>query len=203
MTYDPANPYTVPAAGGCKPGLVAFRFHYMKWWELPSLGCYNPDSQLPDGSPSLHRDGRADDVGHDWSEEQINRVWELCRRLVYHSRELGVQQILYRGMGWREASGWRLLSDKTDPHMSHAHVEFTVNASEYNDWRLYARTIGIAPMDDETIDKLAKAIVREVMAYPTPVHYYDTGQDEHIPFSTWLDFLLREASLIRRNLTAG
>lgn len=201
MTYDPANPVTVAPAGGCQSGVSAFRAFYMRVWDLPSLGCYNPASVLPDGSPSLHRDGRAEDVGHDGSDEQINRVWLLCSRLVYHSRQLGVQQILYRGMGWRESSGWRLLSGNTDPHMSHAHIEFTIRGSTVNTWHDYAVTIGVPPMDQETIENLAKAIVREFMTYPVPVHDYDADKDTTVPFSTWLAYSLAEGSQIRRKLT--
>ena len=63
MTYEPANPITVPASGGCQPGVRAFEQFFGRWWGLPSLGCYNPASVVPGGGPSLHRDGRADPVG--------------------------------------------------------------------------------------------------------------------------------------------
>lgn len=201
MAYEHANPVTVPPSGGCQPGVTQFQQWFQQWWGLPTLGCYNPASTVPGGSPSLHRDGRAADVGHDWSEQQIALVWELSRRLARHSERLGVQQIIYRGLFWRQGQAWLPVSEATDPHESHAHVEFLTAQSKTNTKHDYIETLGLPPMDQETIDKLAAAIAKAFWEYLVPAHYYDTGADTEVPAKVNADFQLRELSQIKNLLT--
>jgi len=201
MAYEPANPTTVPASGRCQSGVQAFQAFYTHWWGLPSMGCYNPASVTPGGSPSLHRDGRAEDVGHDGTDHQIDLVWELCRRLTRHSGRLGVQQIIYRRLFWRQGQPWLPVSATTDPHDSHAHVEFLIHQSQTLTNHDFVQTLGVPPMDQETIDKLAAAIAKAFWTYLVPAHYYDTGEDTEITAATNVDFQLRELTQIRNLLT--
>lgn len=196
-----ANPVTVPPSGKCLAGVQAFQAWYTREWELPSLGCYNPASVLPNGTPSLHRDGRAEDVGHDWSEYQIGLVWELCDRMIANAERLGVQQIIYRQMFWRESGTWRPTSARTDAHWSHAHIEFLPTNAESNTEQDYRETLGSRPMTDDEITKLARAFATEVMHFPVPTHDYTTGKDAPIPLVTAISNRNAELSQIRHHLT--
>lgn len=195
--YVGANPASWSPAGKCLPGVSEFQAWHMNEWGLPTFGCYNPGSVLPDGTPSLHRDGRAEDVGHDWSEEQIDLVWELCNRLVAGAETLGVQQIIYRGMFWREAGGWRFVSPSTDQHLSHAHVEFTPSGAFDNYYANYQETLGEPPMKQNEIDALAKGIAKAIMEYPIEGYDHANGVAATYTFSQWTVFQNQELQLAR------
>lgn len=202
MAYDNTGAGGERIPQPCRSGVHAFERYFGAVWGLPSLGCYNPASTLPGGGPSLHTVGRAVDIGHDWSDEKIALVWELCRQLVGWAPVIGVQQIIYRGFFWRQGQLWKMVSASTDPHESHAHVEFTIAAADSNTYQTYADNLEGPPMTPADIDALSTAIVDKWWAKLLDVHSYDANTDVEAPASTVASWALAELSQIRSALTA-
>lgn len=126
ILYEPAPPFSAPAAGRCRPGMLCL------WDELkrryPSAifaGCY-ADRPISGGrNPSMHRDGRALDVNF-----QSPHEYEAAMRwLTEVGEQLQVQQFLdYRvGRSWRPGRGWAPWAAPAGK--THLHVEMTTAAA--------------------------------------------------------------------------
>lgn len=87
-----------------------------------NLGIYNCRSVRGGSTTSLHGEGRAADLGIGKPTKKWKKLSNLLR---LHSRELGVQCIIYNRRIWSGAyphAGWRRY-DGLNPHRDHLHVE--------------------------------------------------------------------------------
>lgn len=109
---------------GCRPGMAELARYMRERWSAGSLGCFNPGS-LAGGAPSLHADGRAEDVALNANDAaQRARGDDLMNWLVRNADRLGVQEILWRGFIWscrRRSEGIRFGVQQA-AHMNHVHV---------------------------------------------------------------------------------
>ena len=124
--YEPANPFTMPPAGGCQPGLVELRrFLQTSYTSAIFAGCYADRAISGATAPSLHRDGRALDINFGRPEQFVVALAEL----VNIGERIGVQQILdYRGnRSWRPGRGWRAWTAPAG--RTHLHIEMTIEAA--------------------------------------------------------------------------
>lgn len=121
--YEPAA--AGADAGRCQPGaralldLITFLSA-----EVRSLGCYNPRNVAGSTSRSLHAEGRALDL---YPPSPALDAWVTT--LIDHHEAIGVQQVLYRGRGWRVHRGW--IVSGAIGHHDHAHVELNWSAARH------------------------------------------------------------------------
>jgi len=103
--YEPAPGWDSPAAGRCRPGMVHLRDFLTYIYGADNLGCYGDRPMTGGSSPSLHRDGRAIDIGFNGILDKREDAFDF---LVRHSAELGIQIVL----NYKHAAGggyrWRL-----------------------------------------------------------------------------------------------
>jgi len=121
-TYEPASWET--RAGGCQPGAKALLDSILAGnpW-ASSLGCYADRPVRGSSSPSLHREGRAIDVGvNPNNPADVARMHALVDQLT--AKGQGIQQIIWHGRSWRPGQGWRPYSGAS-PHNDHAHIELS------------------------------------------------------------------------------
>lgn len=99
--YEGAKPFSEPPAGACQPGLLALRDFLMFMFPgTTNLGCYsNRPVTGTTATPSLHRDGRAIDLG----TVNADQAAEVVEFLVRHNVELGMQMVL----DYRNHRRWR------------------------------------------------------------------------------------------------
>jgi len=122
-----------PVAGvgtGCWPcmkRLSGYLFDRFGGWDL---GCYNPASRAG-GGPSLHAEGRAQDFAFNANDPDERAAGDaLFEWAVAHADEIGLQEILWRGLIWywpRRGEGVRDGVQQAD-HMSHVHLGVDKNA---------------------------------------------------------------------------
>lgn len=121
-----------PAAAACSGGPTAGAEALMAYWlgaygddGAYNLGIYNCRPVAGGGSPSVHGEGRATDLGVDPLSADYG--WEAADALRVNSLELGVQCVIWDGRiwsgsypedGWRDYNGWH-------PHDDHLHVELS------------------------------------------------------------------------------
>lgn len=103
--YEKAPGWDAPAAGGCRPGMILLRDYLLERFGADNLGCYNNRAKTGGGSPSLHRDGRAIDIGFDG---QLNVRDEAFAWLVDNADALGLQMVLSYVSGEFGGVRWRL-----------------------------------------------------------------------------------------------
>jgi peptidoglycan hydrolase-like protein with peptidoglycan-binding domain len=123
--YTPAGP---TCTGGPTPGALALMSWYLGAYKAKggdNDGIYNCRDQRGSLLPSLHSEGRAADLG----VPATNEAWaqQLANKLVAHSKELGIQCVIYNRRIWSGAhpnDGWRYYGG-VDPHTSHLHVELS------------------------------------------------------------------------------
>lgn len=126
--YEPASGH---CSGAATPGARAL----MSWFlgaygarGATNLGIYVCRDIPGSSEPSLHSDGRADDLG-----VPVGAPWAqgLADALVAHSGELGIQCVIYNRHIWSGSywdQGWRPYNG-TSAHTEHLHVELSINAS--------------------------------------------------------------------------
>lgn len=122
MSYEPAR-WDTPASG-CQPGATALLEAILAGnpW-ASNLGCFNDRAVRGSSSPSLHREGRAIDVGvNPSSPDDVARMDALIEQLT--ARGDGIQQIIWNRRSWRPGVGWRPYSGAS-AHTDHAHIELT------------------------------------------------------------------------------
>ncbi len=112
-------------AGHAQPGNVALMSWFLGAYKArggTNLGIYGCRLIAGTGSPSIHGDGRADDLGcpvvNDWSKP-------LADWLVANSGELGIQCVIHQRQIWSGSypdAGFRPYNG-VDPHTGHLHVE--------------------------------------------------------------------------------
>lgn len=125
-TYYSASSCT----GSARPGAKALMSWYLGAYGsrgAANLGIY-VCKRLGSGY-SIHGHGRACDMGtKPYNSPGGNWPtwgWSLANSLLNHSKELGIQLIIFRGKVWScryPDSGWRNY-DGSDPHNGHMHVE--------------------------------------------------------------------------------
>lgn len=121
-SYEPAR-WDTPATG-CQPGAKALLDAILAGnpW-ASNLGCFNDRAVRGSSAPSLHREGRAVDVGvNPSSPADVARMDALVEQLT--ARGDGIQQIIWNRRSWRPGVGWRPYSGAS-PHTDHAHIELT------------------------------------------------------------------------------
>lgn len=108
LRYVAAPPYPAPPAGRCLPRPRRL-YHYLHetWPSSDLLGCYHDRSITGGSTPSVHRDGRAFDIG--FLDQEAARQ-DCYTFLIDHAHLLGLQMVLNY---WRHNSpssgvGWRL-----------------------------------------------------------------------------------------------
>lgn len=122
--WEPAE----KCSGGPQPGAVAL----MQWVldtypEAENWGIYSCRSVWDGGPLSVHAEGRAIDVGL----RKPGARWgkRLADDLVWKSRELGIQCVIYRRRQWAGDhwdKGWRpYIGEGPDPHETHLHIELS------------------------------------------------------------------------------
>lgn len=90
-----------------------------------NLGIYNCRSVRGGTTTSLHGEGRATDLGI--NPHGAAWGWEVANFLRLHSRELGIQCLIYARKIWSSSysgAGWRDYGGKAD-HFDHIHAELT------------------------------------------------------------------------------
>lgn len=200
MYYEPANPASSPPAGGCQPGAKALQFVCLEWHpSFRNLGCYNDRSIRGAAMPSLHRDGRAIDVGVDVSSTESGDAMDsLVDAIVAGYLSLGVQQVIWYEQVWTVGKGWRDFTGSAGPHHDHAHIELTKYAAANLTVETAQAVLQEDELRDDQIPVLAAAIVDAFMRYEVDDHSYDDGQDRKIPMSTYLPWLKAEVAQARK-----
>jgi len=89
--YEPAPGWDQPAAGRCRPGAIVNRDYILERWPADNLGCYVDRGITGGSSPSLHRDGRALDIGF---IRDLDARDDCFNWLVANHDTLGVQMVL-------------------------------------------------------------------------------------------------------------
>lgn len=93
---------------------------------------------------SLHGEGRAADAGLKWVRKEFQELADLLRT---HSKELGIQCIIYDRKIWSgisKSNGWSKYTG-VNPHTDHLHIEFSWSAarlSEADYVELIEKTLG-------------------------------------------------------------
>lgn len=191
MYYESANPASVAPAGGCLPGAKALQFVCLEWHDtFRNLGCYNDRSIRGASVPSLHRDGRAIDVGVDVNNTASGDAMDaLTHTLVEHYAELGMQQLIWYERIWTVGKGWRDFNGSAGPHHDHAHIELTKYAAANLTVETCQAVLQEDELRDDQIPVLAAAIAEAIMQAPVPNHDYGTNEDRDVPFRTWCAWL--------------
>jgi len=127
VCYDKA---TAPTSGPQKGSMALYRALVdSKQWgsQTKGLGVYNNRPIRNGKSLSTHAEGRALDIGVPVSSDTGDRLYRV---MVENATELGVQQILWDGKGWRCDRGQFSTSSKVAAlHRDHLHIELTRDAS--------------------------------------------------------------------------
>ena len=109
--------------GGPQPGAIALRDWAMAVWHSRDDGIYNcRPIRGTTSTTSLHGEGRAVDIGCKAGDPWAAILADILR---LHSRELGIQCVIYNRRIWSGAhstEGWRPYSG-FDAHTTHLHVE--------------------------------------------------------------------------------
>jgi hypothetical protein len=121
MRYVSAPAYPAPPAGRCRGRIDLLDDYLVDFFGGQRLGCYGDRPITGGSSPSLHRDGRAADVG--WLHDHTDRArQDAFAFLVANASALGLQMVLNyrRTLGTGQISGgrsWRLprYSGETSP----------------------------------------------------------------------------------------
>ncbi len=113
IRYDPANPWSVPAAGHPQPGNVLLMEFLIARFGGTNLGIYNNRPKRGGLSPSIHRDGRA----CNWNQPDMVLRLAAVNFLITHAEILQVQSIhIYEtNQIWRCGVGWHTQSGSRDP----------------------------------------------------------------------------------------
>jgi hypothetical protein len=122
MGYEPAGPV---CTGGPTPGAKAL----VEWWlnhhatqGARNDGIYNCRHIAGTGTPSLHGEGRAADLG---TPPLAAFATTTAEQLKTNSKQLGIQCVIWDRRIWSGAkpnAGWRRYNG-ADPHNRHLHVE--------------------------------------------------------------------------------
>lgn len=128
-TYDlTLDEGTLPCSGGAQPGAVALLEVILRRHpRARSLGIYNCRPVRNGSSPSIHGNGRADDIdpGNDYDPEGD----QIAAALVSAAPQLGVQRIIWNRRIWDQRRGWHPYTGPAGDHADHIHVELTVEAA--------------------------------------------------------------------------
>lgn len=131
LKYEPASWHTGQAA--CMPGAIALAQAIQE--AFPHLvvnrgiyGCFNDRAIAGSDVPSLHREGRALDIGVPEAERgDGGEGWAAACALVGSGIRLGVQLVLWDRHTARlygpEPWQWRRMQANTQPHTDHLHCE--------------------------------------------------------------------------------
>lgn len=103
--YEPAPGFDQPPAGECRDGMRELWYFIRENWGADFLGCYADRPKTSGRSPSLHRDGRAIDVGFDGRLQVRELVYEW---LIEHADPLNIQMVLNYQAGGYGGTRWRL-----------------------------------------------------------------------------------------------
>ncbi len=126
MGFDPVS----GIGTGCWPGMKRLSAYLFDRFGGRDLGCYNPRS-MAGGGPSLHAEGRAQDFAFNANDPDERAAGDaLFEWAVAHADEIGLQEILWRGLIWyypRRDEGVRDGVQQAD-HMSHVHLGVDKNA---------------------------------------------------------------------------
>lgn len=108
VRYDPARPWSEPAAGREQVGLQRIRTYTLTRWGGTDAGIYSPRAVRGGSSPSVHRDGRA----HDWQATTRERLLQAIAFYLKHADSLQIQRIVdYGGRRvWTTGRGWAAFS---------------------------------------------------------------------------------------------
>lgn len=104
--YEPAPGWDAPPAGECRPGTLAIRDYLVETYGADNLGCYGDRPKTGGGSPSLHRDGRAVDIG--FASLGAAKREEVFEWLAANAGPLGLQMVLCYVWGSLGGRRWRL-----------------------------------------------------------------------------------------------
>ncbi|MGB5757953.1 MAG: hypothetical protein WBM50_13635 [Acidimicrobiales bacterium] len=103
--YEPAPGWNQKPAGRCRTGMQRLSDYLVATYGADDLGCYVDKPKTGGSSPSLHRDGRAIDIGFDGKLEARDNAF---RFLVEHATVLGVQMVLNYKTNGLGGYRWRL-----------------------------------------------------------------------------------------------
>jgi hypothetical protein len=142
MPFQTATPYVAPTgrdAGKSQPGLLGLVAYWVE--QAPaiarhlnldpakvnarSMGVYN-FRNTASGSPSVHGEGRAADLGHNVTPEAHKVMCFFLSKVAPHARDLGIQYAIFASAQTR-SGGWvdyGAVPPKS-AHDDHAHVEMT------------------------------------------------------------------------------
>lgn len=106
--YERAPGWDSPPAGRCRPGMTELRKYLVERFGGVNLGCYGDRAKTNGSTPSLHRDGRAVDIG--WLKDgkvYLDEREAAYEWLIANADALGLQMVLnykrdgYGGTRWR------------------------------------------------------------------------------------------------------
>lgn len=131
IKYEPATWFT--KVGTCLPGTVNLSAAIKDVFPELSVmsgafGCYNDRPIMGSDVPSLHREGRALDVGVPSAHRgDGGQGWACACALSAATAQLGVQLVLWSGHTFRGYGPpprlWREMQPLTARHLDHLHVE--------------------------------------------------------------------------------
>lgn len=149
--YVGARTCTSGPTTGARGGMAWFMAKYADDGGL-NAGIYNCRSIRGGTTTSLHGEGRAFDAAiRPYSARYGTELADLIRR---HSKELGVQCVIWNRKIWSGYyDNWRSYSG-TNPHVDHLHIELTwaaANRSQAETVALWEKTLGHLVDDDSAV----------------------------------------------------
>lgn len=110
--YEKGPGWDSPPAGRCRPGMVELRDFLVEQMAGTNLGCYGDRAKTGGASPSLHRDGRAIDIGFAGKLVEREAAYEF---LIANAAALRIQMVLNYSSGEFGGTRWRLPYYHGDP----------------------------------------------------------------------------------------
>lgn len=187
---------------GCRPGaqlLMAVALGYSD--QFSNLGCLNDRAVRGSTAvPSLHREGRAIDIGCDADDDTARDAMErfLGRLIAASPNAEIVQQCIFNRGVWTVGVGWRAYNG-VDDHRSHAHIELTWHAAETLDLETLSAAL---TENDMTLAELAHGLGDRAHLGDDGVIYLDLINDDlttytAYPLGTAILFLHQELKMRR------
>lgn len=163
--YVGASPWSADPAGRCLPRTDLLRkFLAARYDGADQLGCYASRPVTGGSSPSVHRDGRAFDLGFLRDEGQRQECFVF---LVDNAGALGVQMVLNYARTGSEGSGryWRLARYRDE------------NAPEFGSWSKTGHWLHVEIHPSEALDSTPIAQLLGIEE-PSPAPPHPTDRKE-------------------------
>ena len=139
------------AAGPASGARALMAWSLETYAEAFSMGIYNCRPVRGSTAPSVHGEGRADDVGFPIIDGRANPAGHrLVGRLGEHGKRLGIQAVIFDRTIWSATSPGGRRYDGVAPHRDHAHIELTRAAAGRLTLATLRAVLG-GPDEEETV----------------------------------------------------